>query len=165
MLASAIRLLAIVLLALAAGFFYAYSCSVIWGLDDAAPVAAIEAMQGINRAVRNPLFALSFFGALPLTALACLSFRPWRASTAGLLSLAALLAYLAAFVVTAAVNVPMNRALAEVDARAAADAAQIWRDFSGPWLFWNHLRAAAATLALLLLVLATARTARPAAGG
>lgn len=166
-LARLLQLLALLALALAAGFFYAYSCSVIWGLDDAPPVAAIEAMQGINRAVRNPLFALSFFGALPLTALACLSFRPWRLRGAGLLSLAALAAWLATFIVTAAIHVPMNQALATLDAAALADPAAVWRDYAGPWLFWNHARAASAGLALLLLLLAAAldlrdaRAARP----
>ena len=160
-LARLLQLLSIVLLALAAGFFYAYSCSVMWGLDDAPPVAAIEAMQGINRAVRNPLFALSFFGALPVTALACLAFRPWRLQAAGILSSGAVIAYFAAFAMTVAVNVPMNQALAAVDAAALADPGQVWRDYAGPWLFWNHLRAAASTLALLLMVLdATAATRR-----
>ncbi|MFC3229056.1 DUF1772 domain-containing protein [Marinibaculum pumilum] len=159
-LARLLQLLSIVLFALAAGFFYAYSCSVLWGLDDAPPVAAIEAMQGINRAVRNPLFALSFFGALPAAALACLTFRPWRLQAAGLLSFGAVIAWLAAFATTVAIHVPMNQALAVVDATALGDPTQVWRDFSTPWLFWNHLRAGASTLALLLMVLAVTAAAR-----
>ena len=51
------------------------------------------------------------------------------------------------FAVTVAVNVPMNLALAEVDPRAAADAAAAWRDYAGPWTAWNHVRTAACGLA------------------
>lgn len=167
LLARLLRGLALLLLALAAGFFYAYSCCVVWGLDDTPPAAAIEAMQGINRAVRNPIFALVFFGALPLTALACLSFRPWRLRAPGLLSLAALLAYGGTFIVTAAIHVPMNQALAVVDAPALADPAAAWRAYADPWLLWNHVRAACATLALVLLALAAwlHRGGAPPSGG
>lgn len=51
------------------GFFYAYSVSVMWGLDSADPRSAIAAMRGINRVVRNAAFAPAFFGT-PLALLA-----------------------------------------------------------------------------------------------
>ncbi len=38
------------------GFFYAWVCSTMWGLDEADPRVAIEAMQAMNASVRNPVF-------------------------------------------------------------------------------------------------------------
>ena len=50
--------------ALAAGFFYAYTASVSRGLGRLADAQYVAAMQSINDTVRNPIFAVSFFGAL-----------------------------------------------------------------------------------------------------
>lgn len=44
------------------GFFFAWVCSTMWGLDDADPRVAIEAMQAMNASVRNWVFAPAFFG-------------------------------------------------------------------------------------------------------
>ena len=35
------------------GFFYAWVCSTMWGLDDADPRVAIAAMQAMNASVRK----------------------------------------------------------------------------------------------------------------
>ena len=51
------------------GFFYAWVCSTMWGLDAADPDVAISAMQAMNASVRNPIFAQAFFGT-PLLLLA-----------------------------------------------------------------------------------------------
>ena len=39
------------------GFFYAWVCSTMWGLDQTDPVVAITAMQAMNASVRNAVFA------------------------------------------------------------------------------------------------------------
>ena len=44
------------LLGLMAGFFYAFSFTVMPGLDLLTGAAAMDAMRGINVAVRNPVF-------------------------------------------------------------------------------------------------------------
>jgi uncharacterized membrane protein len=44
------------------GFFYAWVCSTMWGLDMADPSVAIAAMQVMNASVRNAVFAPAFFG-------------------------------------------------------------------------------------------------------
>lgn len=149
----------LMLLGLLTGFFYAYSNSVMWGLDGAPAAAAVEAMQGINRAVRNPLFAAAFFGA-PLATTVAAAFL-WRRDGAGI-GLAAVLALalcLAAVGITAVVNVPMNEALAAVDA-AAADPAAVWSDYSERWTFWNHLRFVASLAAFALMALLALRPGR-----
>ena len=63
--------LTVVTLALAgamAGFFYAYSMSVMWALDAVDPKAAIASMQSIYIVVRNAIFFPAFFGT-PVVAL------------------------------------------------------------------------------------------------
>ena len=55
------------------GFFFAWVCSTMWGLDAADPNVAIAAMQAMNASVRNWVFAPAFFGTpvlLMFTALA-----------------------------------------------------------------------------------------------
>jgi uncharacterized membrane protein len=137
-----------------AGFFYAYSCSVMVGLDNSPPDAAIQAMQGINREVRNPVFAMSFFGAaalLPLAALCCLLSGNLPAAT--FFGAAALAYIVGGFVLTMAINVPMNEAFALIDHAALADPVETWQRYSTQWTFWNHIRTGFSLLALGLAVL------------
>lgn len=135
-----------------AGFFYAYSVSVIWGLDAADPVSAIRAMQGINAEVRNAAFAPAFFGAPIACALAAILWLRSGQPAPALLFCAALIVYaLGAFVPTFLVNVPMNEALARASVPSGAEAARmLWRDYSTRWLDWNHVRTAASLVGLLL---------------
>ena len=160
-------LLAFALLAggLAAGFSYAYSISVMPGLDAAPPAAAIRAMPGTNAVIRSPVFAAVFFGALllPLAAgLACLAGGEAPPRRAGGMSLAAAAVYGGGVVaVTFAVNLPMNEALAALGPAAPADPAAARRTYSDPWTAWNDLRAVAATVAAGLSAAALA-AARPA---
>ena len=53
---------AVLLSAAIFGFFYAWVCSTMWGLDAADPRVAIPAMQAMNASVRNVVFAPAFFG-------------------------------------------------------------------------------------------------------
>ncbi|RLK58028.1 DUF1772 domain-containing protein [Actinokineospora cianjurensis] len=152
--------LATTLMALIAGFFYAYSCSVMPGLATVDDETFVIAMRGINAVVRNIAFAPSFFGALVLTALttALHTRRPLR----GLLpwTTAALSFYGAAFVLTLTVNVPLNVQLAEA---ANAELAAVRSAYEGPWVTWNVIRTALSVLALACLITAVARhgTRRP----
>ena len=43
------------------GFFYAWVCSTMWGLDSTDPRVAIKAMQAMNASVVNGIFAPAFF--------------------------------------------------------------------------------------------------------
>lgn len=133
------------------GFFYAYSVSVIWGLEATDPKSAIAAMQGINRVVRNAAFAPAFFGTpLALAASALLACFAASRRAAFLLSLATATYVFGALMPTFLVNVPMNDALAAQAIPAGMDeAAGVWRDYSGRWIWWNHVRMAMSGLALL----------------
>lgn len=52
-------LLATIAMALIAGFFYAYGCSVLLGLDELPPGDAVRAMQAINARVPEPSWSRS----------------------------------------------------------------------------------------------------------
>ncbi|GAB2966434.1 anthrone oxygenase family protein [Saccharothrix stipae] len=156
--------LATLLLALIAGFFYAYACSVMVGLAHTDDVTFIGAMQAINASVRNAWFASSFFGALVITAAAALTGISRRPSRATALLVAALLLYgLGGFLLTMLVNVPLNEQLAAAgDPRTIADPAAVRRAYENPWITWNLVRTIASTIAFLLAAAALHHLGRPA---
>jgi uncharacterized membrane protein len=132
------------------GFFYAWVCSTMWGLDRLAPEVAIAAMQGMNASVRNAVFAPAFFGTGPVLLLtAVLAVQREARQAAGLIAAAGLVYIGGAMLPTMLVNVPMNEALALVDP-ATSDAAQVWSDYSGHWQAWNIGRTVMSGLALCL---------------
>jgi len=147
----ALLILATLVTAIIAGFFYAYSVSVMPGLNATDPVSAIKSMQAINAVVRTAEFAASFFGALALPILCLLLAR--RRSIVLPLIAAILLYGTGAFAVTLAFNVPLNESLATVTPDAAT-AAQTWRAYAEPWLLWNHIRMAASIAAFLAMLVA-----------
>jgi uncharacterized membrane protein len=140
--------------ALMAGVFFAFSSFVMPGLSRIAPSAGVSAMQAINRAALMRPFLAVFIG----TALACAvlgALSAWGISEAkARFRLAACACYLlGTFLLTAAYHVPRNDALASIDP-SSAQAATAWLDYVHGWTAWNHVRAAAALVALVLLMVA-----------
>jgi uncharacterized membrane protein len=119
---------------------------------------SIAAMQSINDAVFNPLFATTFFG----TTAACLilgiaSVFMWR-RPAGIYHVAGSLLFLIGTIfVTFAFNVPKNEALAKIEPTNPSNAAVRASYFTG-WMFWNHVRGAAAFAAAASLTRALLRS-------
>ena len=134
------------------GFFFAWVCSTMWGLDAADADVAITAMRAMNACVRNWVFALAFFGTpvlLIVTALVALRVPERRAASC--FALAGLLYVLGAMVPTMTANVPLNEALALVEMPLDSTEAQdVWRNYSGPWQFWNVVRTVVASVVLAL---------------
>ncbi|MBO6676077.1 MAG: DUF1772 domain-containing protein [Rhizobiales bacterium] len=152
-LAQLISLPPLILMGLIAGFFYAFSVCVMPGLDRIAPSAAIEAMQGINQAVQNPVFFVTFFLTPVSAAISALVLWRYGNTVAALWVVGGGLTYLlGALLLTALINVPMNNALASVDP-AVSNAETIWRAYSERWTFWNTARASASTVALLMIAI------------
>ncbi len=138
------------------GFFFAWVCSTMWGLDNADPRVAIEAMQAINDAVQNGLFFSAFF-LTPILLLAWVgALAVLGRRRAVILAAAATVVYvLGVVVVTGALNVPLNDDLAEAVVSAdRADAERVWDDYSGPWQTRNAIRAVAGGVVLALAALA-----------
>jgi len=149
------RILPLASLLLAAsifGFFYAWVCSTMWGLDASEPAIAIQAMQAMNASVRNAIFFPAFFltpVVLLITTAALV--RKGRGDAGLWFGLAAVVYGAGGFGVTVIVNVPMNEALALIDLPVAPAAAEaIWRDYSSPWQTWNQVRTLACAAAVLL---------------
>ncbi|WP_417308408.1 DUF1772 domain-containing protein [Devosia sp.] len=134
------------------GFFYAWVCSTMWGLDAAEPQVAIAAMQAMNASVRNAVFAPAFFGTPFVLLATALIARSAGQTRAALLFAAGGLVYLfGGLVLTMVVNVSMNEALAVTAIPQDTSAAQaIWQAYSCPWQMWNILRTIASGGALAL---------------
>jgi uncharacterized membrane protein len=148
--------LTLILTGAIAGFFYAYTSSVMRGLDAIPAAHAIVAMQGINATVRNWIFAPAFFGT-PVAAVLTGALLGWlhHKRAAGLMFLAAIIYLAGAFLPTLLINVPMNEALATVTVPADPQAAaELWRAYSGPWTWWNTLRTLFSFASLLVVGLA-----------
>ncbi len=144
------------------GFFYAWVCSTMWGLDAADPRVAIAAMNAMNGSVRNAVFAPAFFGtpvALGLTAV--LAWRQNMCKSAALFTASAGVYVALALLLTMLVNVPMNEALAATEIpENLTDAAEIWADYSSRWQLWNQIRTATSGLSFLLALLGAMAFAR-----
>ena len=150
--ATPILLAATVATGLIAGFFYAYACSVMIGLAEVDDRTFITTMQWINATVRNGWFAASFFGALPLTAIAALLHL--RRGTRAVLpwTVAALVSYAAAFAITLGISVPLNETLAAAGPPdAISDMAAVRAAYEEVWVNWNIVRTLFSTLALACL--------------
>lgn len=145
---------AIVCTALIAGLYYAYSCSVNPGLSRFNDLEYLQAMQNINRAIVNPLFFLSFLGALVLLPVS--AYLNYQVSSARFywLVAAAVTYAVASFGITIFGNVPLNDMLDKADlASASVETVQKLRsDFEDPWNNFHSIRTIATVLALIFSV-------------
>ncbi|SMY06465.1 anthrone oxygenase family protein [Flavimaricola marinus] len=143
------------------GFFYAWVCSTMWGLDAADPRVAMAAMQAMNASVRNAVFAPAFFGTpFVLLAAAALAYAAQARGAAGWL-LAAGLVYLGGGMIFTILSfIPMNEALGATPVPASEDEARvIWTTYSQAWQPINQIRAALSGVALLLAAVGLYRLA------
>ncbi|MEU7822779.1 anthrone oxygenase family protein [Catellatospora sp. NPDC049133] len=152
----AVLVAATVTMGIMAGVFGLYSHTVMPGLRRTDDRTFVGAFQALDRAIINPWFMLGgFLGALVFTAgSVLLLFGP--GSPALSWTIAALVLYLVVFVITIAVNVPMNNALkAAGEPDQVADLAGVRARFDeAKWSRWNHVRTGATTVALICLAVA-----------
>lgn len=141
---------------LMAGVFFAFSNFVMRALARIAPGQGIAAMQAVNITVLNPLFLLTFMGTgLLCAAPIALALMNGEGHGSGYLLAGGILYLLGNIGVTAMFNVPMNDALARVEADSQA-ALRIWQDYLNKWTFWNHVRTVTALAAAAAFILALA---------
>jgi uncharacterized membrane protein len=132
---------------LMAGIFFAFSNFVMRALARIAPSQGIAAMQTINITVLNPLFLLIFMGTGLLCAAAIVFTLMFGDGYDNKYLLTGCVLYLLGNIgVTAVFNVPMNNALARVEAESQS-ALRIWQDYQIKWTFWNHVRTVTALCA------------------
>ncbi|MFF5716132.1 DUF1772 domain-containing protein [Streptomyces buecherae] len=138
---------------LMAGLFAAFSYAVMPGLGGSSDRTFVEGMQKINASILNGWFMFCFLGGIAFTALAlALSLRSGADRAALPWIITGLVLYLAMFVITSGVNVPLNDQLAKAgDPARIADLAAARRDFEARWVTWNTVRAVANIAAFAVL--------------
>ncbi|MGH3449210.1 MAG: DUF1772 domain-containing protein [Haloechinothrix sp.] len=134
---------------LMAGVFVLYAHTIMRGLGKTDDRTFVDAFQSIDRAIINPLFMLTLFGALVSSGVAAVlylrddgrSVLPWV--------IAAFALYLAVVVITVTVHVPLNDDIkAAGDPERIADLAAVRENFHETrWVAWNIVRAMATTVA------------------
>ena len=139
-------LLATLTMGLMAGVFGLYAHAIMPGLGKTDARTFVGAFQAIDRAIINPLFMATLFGAVVLTVAAAAlhlgdAAAPWI--------IAALVLYAGVVVITLAVNVPLNDAIkAAGDPDRISDLAAVREHFDEDrWAGWNVVRAVASTAA------------------
>lgn len=156
--ANVILVLTALLVALMAGLFFAYSCSVIPGLGRLSDTEYLRSMQSINRAILNPVFLGCFMGALLLLPLSTwMAYRQAIVPARFWFLLIAFLAYaIGVFGVTVAGNVPMNNVLDKLDITGSS--LEVLRTqragFENRWNFLHHIRTVSAIASLVFTLLA-----------
>ncbi|MFC5753434.1 DUF1772 domain-containing protein [Actinomadura rugatobispora] len=135
-------LTAVIFAGLMAGLFVGFVCGVMPGLARASDRTLVDAMQGINKGILNPVFMLMFVGSIPVIGLAALlAFRGHGREAAPWL-VAALVLYVVAFIVTMAANVPLNDQLDRAgDPERIHDIAAVRDQYESKWVAWNIVRA------------------------
>ncbi|MGC4894698.1 DUF1772 domain-containing protein [Micromonospora sp. DT31] len=145
---------------LMAGLFAAFAYAVMPALRGADDRTFVDAMQRINVTIVNGWFLPAFLGTPVLAVLSAV--LAWRGAGRPALPwiIAGLALYLAMFVVTVAVNVPLNDALA---AAGTSDPDVARQRFEATWVTWNVVRALAGTAAFGALCWALVLAGRAAA--
>jgi uncharacterized membrane protein len=134
---------------LMAGVFAIFANAIMPGLRRTDNRTFVGAFQSMDKAIINPWFMACFFGALVLTGLAAglhvdadsRPVLPWIAS--------AFVLYLAAVVITLALNVPLNEGIKSAgDPDRIADLAAVRKRFNeARWAAWNVVRTLTSTAA------------------
>lgn len=139
----ALVVVAATLTGLSAGLFATFSYAVMPGLRRTDDATFAQTMRAINIAILNPVFGVIFAGAALAGVAALVS--AWGTDARPWLVAAAVLYVAGAFVVTGAVNVPLNDAL-ESGREAPA---QVRAAFEDRWVVWNHVRTVLTTTAFV----------------
>jgi uncharacterized membrane protein len=139
---------------LVAGFFFAFSTTVMKALTRVPESQGLVAMQTINVVVINPLVMLALFGpGLACAVLVIAALVEWGEPYAVYLLLGSLVYLAGVVVLTFAYHVPRNDALAAVDPDDAT-AASHWTQYARAWTAWNHVRTVAPLASATLFTIA-----------
>ena len=144
---------AILAYALIGGVFLAFSDFIMRSLAHTPGDGGVEAMQVINREVFRWVFMTLFLGMAGVSLIIAVAGGMLVEGLPGLLIMLSGLVYvIGCFGVTVFCNVPMNQALAAMDA-SSDDARTYWVDTYLPrWTFWNTVRTVACTVSAGLLL-------------
>jgi uncharacterized membrane protein len=140
---------------LVAGVFLAFSDFVTKALVSVAPDVGIKTMQKINRMVYGSIFLVLFMGmAAYFVVLSGYAYFYLISPATSWIISGGLFYLVGVFLVTIVFNVPMNKRLDALDA-SSTDTIIYWEEYQPMWTLWNHVRAAASTLTMLCLLIAS----------
>ena len=149
-----LTLLATLGCAMMAGVFFAFSAFVMKSLARLPAQQGIAAMQAINVAAVTFAFMAALFGtAVACGTLAVWALFAWDERFAPYLLLGGALYLIGTILLTIAYHVPRNEALATLEPHSA-EAKSHWKRYLSGWTAWNHLRAATALAAAVVLTIA-----------
>ncbi|WP_428649680.1 DUF1772 domain-containing protein [Roseibium sp.] len=141
---------------LMAGLYFAFSSFIMRALVSVDAGGGARAMIAINQVILKSPFLPVFFASTLLAAGLTVYAFTRLPDTASMTLIAAGVVYLAGmFAVTGLFNVPLNDLL---DKAGPADEV-VWSTYAARWTMWNHLRAAASFVSLVLYVSALTRLA------
>ncbi len=150
-----VLLSSVILTGLSAGFFAAWSVSVIPGTLRVTDTVYLETMQSINRAILNPVFFLIFFGSVVLLGFSTvLEFNTNKLAFYFLLT--ATLVYLLGTVgITAAGNVPLNNQLdvMNLETLGMSKMSEFRKMYESKWNVLHTYRTVFSVLAFILAIL------------
>ena len=135
-----------------AGFFFAYSVSVVQALAALPAETYTAVMQPINERIQNVVFGVAFFDAIVVpTACAALMFIHGKWTTQhGRLFLAGVVLYvIGTLTVTVRAHFPLNESIATWDPTSPPEGVAAVRM---RWTRWNHVRTTASTVSFVLYV-------------
>ena len=144
----------VLLNALSAGFFFAWSVSVILGTKKVGDFAYLETMQNINREILNPVFFMVFLGSLiALVVNVVLQFD--NKPVFWLVVASAVIYLVGTFGVTALGNVPLNNELEAFDINQTVP--NVLKEFrtyyEGTWNRFHTIRTVAGMVSFILLLI------------
>jgi len=145
----------VILTGLSAGFFYAWSVSVIPGTQNIDHTPYLQTMQSINRAILNPAFYFVFFGSLVFLSIASI-YEFDLNKLAFWLILAASICYLAGTLgVTGLGNVPLNGQLdvLNIGELSPTKIAEFREFYESKWNRLHRIRTVFAVISFVLTVL------------
>jgi len=140
---------------LMAGIYFAFSTFIMQSLAAIQPECGISSMQSINKIILKSMFMPVFLSSTVISIFtAGLALYQWgEAGTLAALTASALY-FIGMFVLTAAVNVPLNNKLA-IHRPESDEAKIIWHEYSKKWTRANHVRALSSLLSMILFLYAT----------
>ncbi len=147
---------AVIVTGLSAGFFYAWSISVIPGTQNVSNITYLETMQSINKAILNPRFYFIFFGTIAFLSIASIYEFNTNKTTFWLILFASIFYMVGTVGVTGLGNVPLNN---QLDALNLSELNNIkigeFREYyESKWNQLHLIRTVFAVLSFILTVLA-----------
>lgn len=147
---------AVILTGLSAGFFFAWSVSVIPGTKLIGNQLYLETMQSINRAILNPAFFTVFFGSVILLSIASIYEFHSNKVVFGFMLSSAITYMVGTVLVTGLGNVPLNDQLEvlKIAEMNSSQVAQFRKFYETNWNKLHLIRTVFAVVSFLLSVVA-----------